>query len=155
VTLHAECQTLQQVPMFRGIPPAKLKLLAFAAERVCCEKREIVFAEGDASGAVYIVVEGAVDVLHDGVRLARLGCGAIFGELGVLCGRPRTHTVEAATDSSLLRIERDVFFDLLEQIPQLAVALSRELGQRLDRMNEASIARLTGRSGGETGILAA
>jgi CRP/FNR family cyclic AMP-dependent transcriptional regulator len=155
VTLRAECQTLQEVPMFRNIEPAKLKLLAFAAERVHCERGEIVFAKGDAADAVYILVDGEVDVFHDSVRLERLRCGSIIGELGVLCCRPRTHTVEAATECCLLKIERNVFFDLLEQIPQLAVALSRELGQRLDKMNETFVSRLAGLSAGESGVLAA
>jgi CRP-like cAMP-binding protein len=155
VTLRSECQTLQQIPMFREIEPAKLKLLAFAAERVHCEKGETLFCKGDAADAVYVLVEGEVDVLQDGFRLGRLRCGSIIGELGVLCCRPRTHTVVAATACCLLKLDRDVFFEMLEQIPQLAVALSRELGQRLDKMNESYVARLVGRTTGESGMRAA
>jgi CRP/FNR family transcriptional regulator, cyclic AMP receptor protein len=143
VTLQAECQTLQEIPLFRDLDPAKLKLLVFAAERLVIEKGDIVFRAGDPSDAIYVLLSGQVDVLHDQVRLARLSCGAVFGELGVLGARPRTNTIEAVSEVSLLRIEKNVFFELLQQMPRLAVALSRELARRLDAMNERFVMHAT------------
>ena len=141
MTLQAECQTLQQIPMFRDLDAAKLKLLAFAAERMAVEKGEFVYRAGDPADSVYVLLSGQIDVIHDRVRLARLSCGAVFGEIGVLCSRARANTLEAASDISLLRIEKNVFLELLHEIPQMAVALSRELGRRLDDMNERFVAR--------------
>jgi CRP-like cAMP-binding protein len=141
VTLQTECQTLQQIPMFRDLDAAKLKLLAFAAERIAVEKGDIVYRAGDSSDAVYVLLSGQVDVIHDEVRLARLSCGAVFGEIGVLCGRPRAKTLQAVSEASLLRIDKDVFLELLHEVPQMAVALSRELGRRVDNMNERFVVR--------------
>jgi CRP-like cAMP-binding protein len=129
--------------MFRDLDAAKLKLLAFAAERMAVEKGDTVYRAGDPSDAVYVLLSGQVDVIHDQVRLTRLSCGAVFGELGVLCARPRANTIEAASEICLLRIEKNVFFELLQQMPQMAVALSRELGRRLDNMNERFVTRAT------------
>jgi CRP/FNR family transcriptional regulator, cyclic AMP receptor protein len=140
VTLQAECQALRQIPIFRDLDPAKLKLLAFAAERTVVEKGDIVYRAGETSDAVYVLLSGEVDVMHDHVRLARLSCGALFGEIGVLCARPRANTLVAVSELSLLRIEKNVFFELLQEMPQVAVALSRELGRRLDHMNERFVA---------------
>jgi CRP-like cAMP-binding protein len=141
VTLQTECETLQQIPMFRDLDAAKLKLLAFAAERIAVEKGDIVYRAGDSSDAVYVLLSGQVDVIHDEVRLARLSCGAVFGEIGVLCGRPRAKTLQAVSEASLLRIDKDVFLELLHEVPQMAVALSRELGRRVDNMNERFVVR--------------
>jgi CRP-like cAMP-binding protein len=141
VTLQTECQTLQQIPMFRDLDAAKLKLLAFAAERIALEKGEIIYQAGDASDAVYVLLSGQVDVIHDDVRLARLSCGAVFGELGVLCARPRAKTLQAVSEASLLRIDKNLFLELLQEMPQMAVALSRELGRRVDDMNARFLMR--------------
>jgi CRP/FNR family cyclic AMP-dependent transcriptional regulator len=141
VTLQTECQTLQQIPMFRDLDAAKLKLLAFAAERIAVEKGDIVYRAGDLSDAVYVLLNGHVDVIRDGVRLARLSCGAVFGEIGVLRGRPRANTLQSVSEASLLRIEKNVFLELLHEMPQMAVALSRELGRRVDDMNERFVTR--------------
>ena len=127
--------------MFRDLDPAKLKLLAFAAERIALEKGEIVYRAGDLSDAVYVLLSGQVDVIHEEVRLARLSCGAVFGEIGVLCGRPRARTLQAVSEASLLRIDKNLFLELLQEMPQMAVALSRELGRRVDDMNARFVMR--------------
>jgi CRP-like cAMP-binding protein len=130
--------------MFRDFDPAKLKLLAFAAERMRVEKGDIVYRAGDPSDAVYVLLSGEVDVRHGQVWLARLSCGAVFGEIGVLCARPRANTLVAVSEISLLRIEKNLFFEFLREMPQMAIALSRELGRRLDAMNERFVARASG-----------
>jgi CRP-like cAMP-binding protein len=90
--------------------------------------------------AVYIVLDGEVEIFReraDGrVRLARLGPGQLIGEIGVLCERTRTATVEAASELQVLRIEKSVFLDFVKELPQLAISIIRELGRRLDLMNE-------------------
>ena len=49
MTLEAEVQTLRQVPMFKDIDPARLKLLAFTSERVQFADRQRFFSQGDMS----------------------------------------------------------------------------------------------------------
>jgi CRP-like cAMP-binding protein len=44
--------------------------------------------------------------------------------------------VEAATGLQVLRIEKAVFLDFVHELPQLAISIIRELGRRLDLMNE-------------------
>ncbi|HXF54968.1 MAG TPA: cyclic nucleotide-binding domain-containing protein [Hyphomicrobiaceae bacterium] len=140
MALNVEATTLQQIPMFSGIDVGKLKLLAFAGQRIACNHGEIIFRQGEAADAVYIVLEGEVDIFRersDGrVRVARLGRGQLIGEIGVLCDTTRTATVEAATELQVLRIEKAVFLDFVHELPQLAMSIIRELGRRLDLMNE-------------------
>ncbi len=63
MTLEAEVQTLRQVPMFKDIDPARLKLLAFTSERVQFADRQRFFSQGDASDSAYVILEGRADVL--------------------------------------------------------------------------------------------
>jgi CRP-like cAMP-binding protein len=140
MALNVEAKTLQQIPMFSGIDVGKLKLLAFAGQRISCNTGEIIFRQNDMADAVYIVLDGEVEIFReraDGrVRLARLGPGQLIGEIGVLCERTRTATVEAASELQVLRIEKSVFLDFVKELPQLAISIIRELGRRLDLMNE-------------------
>jgi CRP-like cAMP-binding protein len=140
MALNVEANTLQQIPMFSGIDVGKLKLLAFAGQRIACNQGEVIFRQDEASDAVYIVLEGEVDIFRERaegkIRLARLGPGQLIGEIGVLCDRTRTATVEAATGLQVLRIEKAVFLDFVHELPQLAISIIRELGRRLDLMNE-------------------
>ena len=115
MTLDTEVSSLRQVPLFRGVEPSRLKLLAFTSERVHFEAGQQLFARGDAADAAYLLLEGSAEVSIDGpqgpFRLALLGANALVGEMGILADQPRPATVSAvdpalATDSGLAGLAR-------------------------------------------------
>ena len=55
-----------------------------------------LFEQGDAGASVALLLDGVVEVLRDGVRLADIGPGAVLGERALLEGA-RTSTVRAVT----------------------------------------------------------
>ena len=144
MTLETEVQSLRQVPMFRGIEPSRLKLLAFTSERISFAEGQKFFSQGDAADAAYVILDGKADVVLDSkeaqLKLAELGRNALVGEMGILSDAPRSATVVASEPSSALRIDKRVFLDLLAQFPQMSIAVMRELANRLERTN-AQLAR--------------
>ncbi|MGH6815230.1 MAG: Crp/Fnr family transcriptional regulator [Hyphomicrobiaceae bacterium] len=145
MTINQECDALQQLAVFRGVDAAKLKLLAFASQRVELEPGETLMHRGDPAEAVYVILGGEANVFHDAdgkrVLLNRVPKGVIVGEMGVLTGRPVSATLEAATSLTALRIEKQVFLELMQDVPQIAVAVARELCRRLEKMSD-EVARL-------------
>ena len=144
MTLETEVQSLRQVPMFRDIDPARLKLLAFTSERVNFAEGQKFFQQGDAADAAYVVLQGKADVTIDSpggdIKVAELGQNAIVGEMGILSDSPRSATIVAASPTTALRIDKRVFLELLTQFPQMSIAVMRELASRLEKMN-AQLAR--------------
>jgi len=140
MTLDNEVTSLRQVPLFCEVEPARLKLLAFTSERVHFEEGQPFFARGEAADAAYLILEGAAAVSIDGphgpVRLALLGANALVGEMGILADQPRSATVTAEGATTALRIDRDVFLELLAQFPQIAIAVMRDLALRLEQTNQ-------------------
>ena len=51
MTIEDEIRTLQQIPMFRDLDASKLKLMAFAGQRITCRKGDLLFEEGDPPDA--------------------------------------------------------------------------------------------------------
>ena len=141
MTLSLEAGMLKQIPMFRDVEMPKLKLLALASERLSYMPDETVFHEGDEADAVYVILAGSVAVLRDGpteaVHVAELPQGAIVGEVAVLCDSLRSATIAAVGHVSLLKIEKQMFLDMMMQTPQLAMAVNRELARRLEGMSAA------------------
>jgi CRP-like cAMP-binding protein len=139
MTLETEVQSLRQVPMFRDIDPARLKLLAFTSERVNFAEGQKFFQQGDAADAAYVVLQGKADVTIDSpggdIKVAELGQNAIVGEMGILSDSPRSATIVAAAPTTALRIDKRVFLELLTQFPQRSIAVMRELASRLEKMN--------------------
>lgn len=97
---------------------------------------DILFQAGDPGDAVYVVVEGEVEVRTTtgggrDVRLISLGPGDLVGEMAALDGGPRSADVAALRRSRLWRISRDAMLAALEAEPKAAVALVVELSARL------------------------
>jgi CRP-like cAMP-binding protein len=145
MTLESEVQSLRQVPMFRDIDPARLKLLAFTSERVRYAGGQRFFSQGDASDAAYLILDGSAHVLLDTpggeIKVAELGGNALVGEMGILSEAPRSATIMAAEQTTALRIDKRVFLELLAQFPQIALAVMRELAERLERTNAQLVAQ--------------
>jgi len=135
--LKDEVQTLRQVPLFAGVAPAKLKLLAFASDRVSYRPGEILFHQGDAGDAAYVILEGKADILAEAnggqIKIAELSDNAIVGEIAILCDVSRTATVRAAGPLEALRIRKDDFLKLLADYPDMMFEILRSLAQRLTR----------------------
>jgi CRP-like cAMP-binding protein len=145
MTLEAEVQSLRQVPMFKDIDPARLKLLAVTSERVQFAGGQRFFAQGDSSDAAYVILDGRANVLlntpNGEIQVAELGGNALVGEMGILSDTPRSATITAAEPTTALRIDKRVFLELLAQFPQMALAVMRELAQRLERTNAQLVAQ--------------
>lgn len=145
MTLEAEVQSLRQVPMFRDIDPARLKLLAFTSERVQFTQGQRFFSQGDPSDAAYVILDGRAHVLlntpNGEIQVAELGDNALVGEMGILSDTPRSASIMAIEPTTALRIDRRVFLELLAQFPQMSLAVMRELAQRLERTNAQLVAQ--------------
>jgi CRP-like cAMP-binding protein len=140
MSIKEEVEVLRAIPLFAKMEPAKLKLLAFTSQRLAFEAGHPLFAQGDPGDAAYIVLEGEADVSintpQGPVKVATVGRYAILGEVAILCDVPRTATVTARSPLTALRIDKDLFFRLVNEFPQMAVEIMRELARRLEKTNE-------------------
>jgi CRP-like cAMP-binding protein len=125
---------LAKVDMLRSLPPEEMDGVLVCVEQVRIPEGDIVFRKGDEGSALFLIDEGAVEIL-DGINtghvLAKLGPGQPFGETALLTGEPRTATVRAATDLVLLKIEREHFHELLDSSARLRQAVEALNTQRI------------------------
>src|SRR3546814_9630958 len=111
MSIDQEVEILRRIPIFAKIDPAKLKLMAFASERVPYKPGHALFRQGEPGEAAFIVLEVTAYVLieaSDGpLRVASLSETQILGVIAILSAIPRTATVQAATELVTLRITAD------------------------------------------------
>ena len=126
---------LLNIPLFSKLTPEELGALATLLKtRKYAESEPIVYL-GDDGSEFFIVQHGRVAVSHPDesgreVKLAELSPGNFFGEISLLDGGPRTATVTAMTDVTLLSLERAQFVTFLLQHPSAAVHILTILGAR-------------------------
>ena len=133
--LKDEVGMLRQVPLFSGVAPAKLKLLAFTSDRVTYAPGQLLFRQGDVGDAAYVVLSGKAEVMVDlpagQIKVAEVDPNSIVGEIAILCNVSRTATVRATTAVEALRIRKDHFLRLLGEYPEMTVEIMRVLADRL------------------------
>lgn len=107
-------------------------VLAFTEDlaKVRYDTGDILITEGPASGVLYILVEGAVEVLRGDVRVSLVDePGAVFGEISALLGSAHSATVRAIEPSVVHRIEDAESF--LQMRPEIVFHVARILARRL------------------------
>ena len=141
--LGEETDVLTRIPFFAGVDRSRLKLLAFTSERQVFQAGEVLFRQGDKGESAYVVLDGTYDVsveTPEGPRTVSTGGkGALLGELALLSDVPRTATILAAQQLSVLRIVSDIFIDLVMENKVVAANVMRIISTRLaDTMRDLS-----------------
>ena len=130
-------------PFFDKLDPRELMDIFHVIESFQYKAGEEIFHEGDPGDAWYIVYEGGVEVVRHGKTLAVLGEKECFGEMSVLDKLPRSATVKAITDSTLMKISGDSFDKLLEEKHMAAYKLIQQMAITLSGRQRRATARLS------------
>lgn len=110
----------------------------------------VLIREGVTStGFMALVVQGEAQVenglggsVNDSMVLSTLDTGSLFGEMGVLDGKPRSATVTAITDMDIAVLDRSGLARLIETVPTVACALMGALMARTAERLRATNAKL-------------
>ncbi len=128
-------EQLRATPLFAELPEAALELLCAQAEPLALRPGETLIDEGSLGDALFVVLSGELDVTKrsgDGeLPLARVGPGALQGEMAAIEERPRTASVRAVGDVEVLRVPREALLDVLGSGPEAALAILRTVLGRL------------------------
>lgn len=138
---------LSHIPLFAPLSGAEQEALLGVMTRQQVRAHDTVFWVGDEGDTLYVVEAGRVaitapDERGEHITLSTLGPGGFFGEISLLDGGPRTATVRAASDASLLVLRRDAFHAFLRQWPDVAIDMLQVMGAR-QRASTAALRGLT------------
>ena len=132
---------LRACPLFEDLQEDVIARVAIRARAVLLQRGKILFYQGDPSNGLYILCSGLVRVSiadEDGnaLTLAVPEHGTPLGEMTLVSSDPRSATVTALEDTSLLYLETSTMVALLQQEPDLATHLIAFLSQRLRQSND-------------------
>ena len=129
---------LRATPLFADLPAEHLERLAAGATPMKLRPGEPLITEGDVADDIFVVVSGELEVTklsgNAEIPLARVGPGAIQGELAALERGRRMASVRAATDAEVLKIPYQAVLEMLSAGPDAAVGMIRTVIGRLRSM---------------------
>ena len=129
-------EVLKGVPIFEELSRRELQNIARIAYQRHYSVGEVIIHEGQNAAGMYIMVDGQAEVikaLEDGtiLHLTTLENSELFGDVGLLDSSPRTATVKATRDSSVIGFFRPELLELMNSNPRLASKVIFKLGQIL------------------------
>jgi CRP-like cAMP-binding protein len=126
---------LAQVPLFSGLAPRHLRRIGDLTEEQRYLEGSRVVREGDVGDTFYVILEGQAKVVSGSGRVVnRLRPGDFFGEISLLDGGPRTASVVAETELTMLALARKDFLRVVQQDPAVGVKLLAHTAGLLRRM---------------------
>lgn len=136
---------LSQMPLFGGIRDDVLAFLLARVREVRLAEGEFLFVENDPGDAMFVLEQGEVAILKRWhriyYRLSYLHAGDCIGEMSMIDLGPRSASVLAMTDCTLLELSHSAVLDLyrhdLEQFASVQTNISRELSRRLRIADES------------------
>ncbi len=111
-------QLVAGVPLFQKLGSGALIEIVRALRPRVVPAGGIICRKGEAGDQMYFIVEGRVSVATP--NPVELGSGSFFGEMALITGEPRSATVSAATEVSLLSLYSSDFQMLSSSSPEIA-----------------------------------
>ena len=124
---------LASVPLLSGVDERVRRRLAEIGKRRTYAAGEAIVREGSTGTALYIVLSGRARVERADSGVGELGPNDFFGELALIEEEPRSASVIAVDETECLLFPAWEFRALLDEHPQIAVAIMRALIERLHR----------------------
>jgi len=126
---------LRRIPLFAGLSPAELLRVAAIAEERTYADGDVIADQGEIGEELHIVLAGSVRVVRDEdgspVEVARRGPGEVIGEMSIISRAPRVASLVVEGDVRTISIGRREFESMIAERPGVALAMMRELAERL------------------------
>src|SRR5215213_8557460 len=116
-------ENLRAVPLFASMSEADLQRIATFASEDSAPAGATLVREGDFANDMVAIESGTADVVRHGEKVATLGPGDVFGEIGVLGRETRTASIVASSPMRLIRLTN---WDV-KRLPDDVVARMQEL----------------------------
>jgi CRP-like cAMP-binding protein len=122
---------LAQVPLFSTCSRKDLQKLGKASDEIEVKAGKVLVEEGRPGHEFFLIEDGTAEVRRKNRKVATLGRGQFFGELSLLDRGPRSATVVANTDMTLVVLGQREFLGVIDEVPAMAHKLLAALAGRL------------------------
>ena len=126
---------LRQISLFSALNDEELKFLARVALQREYPKNSYIVHKDEPGISLFIIRSGTVDVVLEkstgkSILLSTLGSYEFFGEISLFDGEPRSATVIAREQSTVVEITRDILLTQLSKHPDIAFKILAKMSHR-------------------------
>ena len=123
-------EVLKNVNLFRILPLAKLQQMINVLKNQDFGQGENIFQQGSPGDKFFIVKEGSVEIIKDGVSIRKIEANGFFGERSIILEELRTATARAVVPTKCWTIDSINFKTLID------IKIHQELIKRIELQND-------------------
>src|SRR5687767_9829038 len=131
----AYVEHLRNIPLFQSFSQKDLEKVAKAGDEVSMKAGSLIVDQGQMGREAFVILDGTVTVKRNGKKVATSGPGTIVGELSLLDHGPRTATVTAESDVTLLVLSQRTFLAVVDDVPALSHKLLSSLANKVRELD--------------------
>jgi len=140
-----KAEELQKSRLFEGLLPEEIEMLAGLTQQKKFATGEAVISQGDVGDSLFLLVEGAVDVLQknqEGVeqKITELQAPDFFGEMSLIDKEYRSATIRAKSDTVMLCLTNENLHSFARVYKNgftlVVINIARVLSSRLRETNK-------------------
>ena len=134
--MEALADIIRSIPIFSALSREDIAKVLGKMDEVSFPSGTTIFSQGDLGDAFYLIQSGAVQVILESSAqkpevVAILGSRDWFGEMALLSGEPRSATIRTVKDTSLWRLQRTDWDELIARHPTWLLEFCATLSKRL------------------------
>lgn len=132
--------TIRSIPIFSGLSREDVAKVLGKMEDVCFQAGATIFSQGDLGDAFYLIQSGTVQVIVESGAgksevVAILGPRDWFGEMALLSGECRSATIRSVKETTLWRLRREEWDELIDRHPTWLLQFCATLSKRLSHVD--------------------
>jgi CRP-like cAMP-binding protein len=128
-----DAKSLERVPLFAGLSHREREQVARWADEIDIPSEKHLLHEGRLPHEFFVILDGEVEVTHDGEHLATLTQGDFFGEIALIEHGRRTASVTTSSPVTLAVMSGPSFDAMRHEMPQVAERINAAIRERLAR----------------------
>ncbi len=123
----------------------KLEMFHNEGDNVTFQAGDAIFHEGDSGDAMYVILEGEVEISIGGEFVETLTTGEPFGEMALIDQTPRLVTAIAKANTVLASIPLKRFLYMVEETPYFSVQIMKVMAEHLRTLNSWRMSHVSAR----------
>ncbi|MBI2680064.1 MAG: cyclic nucleotide-binding domain-containing protein [Candidatus Solibacter usitatus] len=127
---------LEGVELLKNLSPEQLSRIASIAKEVKHPPGKVILEPAKPMDALLVVVDGSVELSRDGDVLHVAKQNDVLGAWALFDDDPMPVTATTVDDTTLLRIARDDFYDLLSDNVEITASVFSTLVKRFRKLVE-------------------
>ena len=133
-------ETIRSIPIFSALSREDIAKVLGKMEDISFAAGSTIFAQGDLGDAFYLIQSGTVQVIVESGAgnseiVALLGPRDFFGEMALLSGEARSATIRSVKETTLWRLRREDWDELIEKHPTWLRQFCATLSKRLSHVD--------------------